>query len=67
MFAIICSCQAICVLFRIRCWGPVMCCLDVLADDVGFADPGALGVRDDHGDCVACFLESVDEREDVWR
>lgn len=41
--------------------------LDILADYVGFADPGALGVRDDDGDGVSVLLESLDEGEDVGR
>lgn len=36
-----------------------------LADDVGFADPGALRVREADGDGVACRLEAGDERVDV--
>jgi len=35
---------------------PVESGLDVLAHEVGFADPGALGVGDDYRDGVAGFL-----------
>jgi hypothetical protein len=45
--------------------GPVEGGADVLADDVGFADPGTLGVRDDDGDGVAGCGEGLDEGEDV--
>jgi hypothetical protein len=40
---------------------PVESGLDVLADEVGFANPGALGVWHDHRDDVSGFLQGVDE------
>ena len=34
---------------------------------MGFADPGALGVREDHGYGYTGFLELVDEGVDIGR
>lgn len=38
---------------------------DGLADNVGFADPGALGVWEDDGDDVAVALERLHEGVDI--
>lgn len=42
-----------------------ICWLDGLPDDVCFADPGALRVREDDGDDVPGFLEGFHEGVDV--
>ena len=42
-----------------------ICGLCDLGGEVGFADPGALLMREDDGDGVARFLEGVDEGVDV--
>ena len=42
-----------------------ICGLCNLGGKVGFADPGALLMREDDGDGVARFLEGVDEGVDV--
>ena len=46
-------------------WREVRLGADFLADDVGFAYPGALDVGEDDGDGVAGFFEVLDEGEDV--
>lgn len=46
--------------------GAEVCWFYCLADEMCFADPGSLLVREDDGDFVACFLESVHEGVDVW-
>lgn len=59
--------EAFGVSFRVAGGREVVSRLDILADYMGFADPGALGVGDDDGDGVAVLLESLDEGEDVGR
>jgi hypothetical protein len=46
-------------------WWAVVGGLDSLADDVGFGDPGALGVWEDDGDGVASRFEDMHEVVDV--
>jgi len=50
---------------RMRCGGAVVGWFEGLADDVRFADPGALGVGEDDGDGVVGVLEGADEGVDV--
>jgi hypothetical protein len=45
--------------------GPEVCRLYGFAYEMGFADPGPLGVREDDGDGVAGGLERGDEGVDV--
>ena len=53
------------VAFGVFVWvgagGPVESGLNVLADEVGFADPGPLGVWHDYRDGVAGLLQGVHE------
>lgn len=67
MGAVVAGREAFGVSLRVAGGREVVSCLNILADDVGFANPGALGIGNDDGDCVSGFLESLDEGEDVGR